>query len=171
LSSIPVFYLGYLGLYLFSRFTGMLPIHYPLGPQRGNPLASYLLPILVLGFGNDSISEIVRLVSTEFGRVTASDYAVAAKARGESALGSAVNEGILIPLVSIVFSKVPLLIGGAVIVENVFNWPGMGRLAFQSTLDRDLPTLVVIAFLSVILVRGGMICRELILYHLRPREV
>jgi peptide/nickel transport system permease protein len=171
MSSIPVFYLGYLALYLFSRFTGLLPIHYPLGPERGNPLVAYVLPILVLGFGNDSISELVRLISIEFGRVTGSDYAVAAKARGESALRSAVNEGILVPLVSIVFSKVPLLIGGAVIVEHVFNWPGMGRLALQSTLDRDLPTLVVIAFLSVLLVRGGMILKECILYFLKPREV
>jgi len=170
MSSIPVFYLGYLVLYLFSRYTGMLPIYYPGGIERGNPLVSYILPILVLGLSNDSISEIVRLISNELGRVMGKDYVVASKARGEAVLASSVNEGIVIPLVSIIFSKIPFLIGGAVIVEYVFNWPGMGRLAFQSTLDRDLPVLVVITFLSVIFVRAGMMVKELILFYFNPRE-
>jgi ABC-type dipeptide/oligopeptide/nickel transport system permease component len=46
----------------------------------------------------------------------------------------------------------------------------MGRLAFQSTLDRDLPVLIVIAFLSVLLVRAGMLLKECILFYFRPRE-
>jgi peptide/nickel transport system permease protein len=76
----------------------------------------------------------------------------------------------MIPLVSIIFSKVPFIIGGAVIVEHVFNWPGMGRLAFQATLDRDLPVLIVIAFLSVLCVRGGMLIKELALYYFNIGE-
>jgi peptide/nickel transport system permease protein len=170
MSTIPVFYLGYLVLYIVSRYTGVLPIYYPQGSGRGNPLLSFMLHILVLGFGNESISEIVRLISTELERVMHSDYAVASKARGESVLWSSVNEGIMIPLISIVFSKIPFIIGGAVIVEHVFNWPGMGRLAFQATLDRDLPLLIVITFLSVLCVRGGMLLKELALLYINPHE-
>jgi len=170
MSSIPVFYLGYLVIYAVSRYTGYLPIYYPYGSERGNPLISYVLPVLVLGFGNESISEIVRLIANELERVMNTDYVVASKARGESVLRSSINEGILIPLISIIFSKIPFLIGGAVIVEHVFNWPGMGRLAFQSTLNRDLPVLIVIAFLAVLCVRSGMLLKELILYYFRPGE-
>lgn len=170
ISSIPVFYLGYLVLYLFSRYTGFLPVYYPHGSERGNPFLSYVFPILVLGFGNASVSEIVRLIDTELERVIATDYVTASKARGESVLWSSVYEGIIIPLVSIVFSKIPFLIGGAVIVEHVFNWPGMGRLAFQSTLNRDLPVLIFIAFLSVLFVRFGMILKEMILLYVNPAE-
>lgn len=170
MSSIPVFYLGYFVLYAVSRYSGSLPIYYPYGSERGNPLISYILPILVLGFGNDSISAIVRLITNELGRVMDTDYVIASKARGESVLRSSVNEGIIIPLISIIFSKIPFLIGGAVIVEHVFNWPGMGRLAFQSTLDRDMPVLIVIAFLAVLLVRAGMLLKESILYYFNPRE-
>ena len=170
MSSIPVFYLGYLVLYIVSRYTGFLPIFYPQGSERGNPLLSYILPILVLGLGNDSISEIVRLITNELGRVLSSDYVIASKARGEPVLWSSIHEGIMIPLVSIIFSKVPFIIGGAVIVEHVFNWPGMGRLAFQATLDRDLPVLIAIAFLSVLCVRGGMLIKELALYYLNIGE-
>jgi peptide/nickel transport system permease protein len=169
MSSIPVFYLGYVVLFIVSRQTGFLPIYYPQASGRGSPFLSYVLPILVLGLGNDSISEIVRLITNELGRVMDSDYVSASKARGESVLKSSINEGIIVPLVSITFSKIPFIIGGAVIVEHVFNWPGMGRLAFQSTLDRDLPMLIVIAFLSVLIVRAGMIVKEAVLYYFNPR--
>ena len=168
ISSIPVFYLGYLVLFFVSRQTGFLPIYYPdssAGPYR---FLSYVLPIIVLGVGNDAISEIVRLISSELGRVMSTDYVIASKARGESVLASSVNEGIAIPLVSIVCARIPFLIGGAVIIEYVFNWPGMGRLAFQSTLDRDLPVLIVITFLSVLMVRVGMILKEILLYVFNP---
>ncbi len=170
MSSIPVFYFGYLVLYVISRYTGFLPIYYPQGAERGNPIISYVLPILVLGFGNESISEIVRLIANELERVMHTDYVIASKAMGESVLWSSVNEGIMIPLVSIVFSKIPFIIGGAVIVEHVFNWPGMGRLAFQATLDRDLPVLIVIAFLAVLCVRVGMILKEILLSYINPIE-
>jgi peptide/nickel transport system permease protein len=170
LSSIPVFYLGYLSLYLVSRYTGYLPIFYPHGAERGNPVLSYVLPILVLGFGNESISEIVRLIANELRRVMHTNYVTASKARGEAVLRSSFHEGLLIPLVSIIFAKVPFIIGGAVIVEYVFNWPGMGRLAFQSALDRDLPVLIVITFLSVICVRSGMLIKEMLLLSIDPER-
>ncbi len=169
-SSIPVFYFGYLVLYLVSRHMGYLPIYYVQGNGKGSRVLAYVLPILVLGLGNNSICEIVRLITTELDRVISTDYVAASRASGESILASAAGEGILIPLVSIVFSKVPFIIGGAVIVEQVFNWPGMGRLAFQSTLDRDMPVLIVIAFLSVLMVRVGMVVRNILLFHLNPRE-
>lgn len=171
ISSIPVFYFGYLVLYLVSRYTGSLPVYYPRVGLEERGALSYMLPILVLGLGNDAISELVRLIASELGRVIRTDYVMAARARGHSALKSASTEGIFIPLVSIVFSKVPFLIGGAVIVEHVFSWPGMGRLAFQSTLNRDMPVLIVIAYLSVLLVRAGMIARELILSQLQCGDV
>jgi peptide/nickel transport system permease protein len=170
ISSIPVFFLGYLVLYLVSRYTGVLPIYYLNEAQRGKPILSYILPIIVLGVGNDSISEIVRLVGGELERVMSEDYVVASKARGERVLQSSVHEGIIIPIISIIFSKIPFLIGGAVIVEHVFNWPGAGRLAFQATLDRDLPVLVVIAFLSVLFVRAATLIKGMVLYYYQTSE-
>jgi peptide/nickel transport system permease protein len=168
ISSIPVFYLGYLVLFLVSRQTGFLPIFYPDSMSGKYRFLSYVLPIVVLGMGNDAISEIVRLISTELGRVMSTEYVIASKARGELVLASSVNEGIAIPLVSIVFAKIPFLLGGAVIIEYVFNWPGMGRLAFESTLNRDLPVLIVIAFLAVLMVRAGMILKQILLYIFNP---
>ena len=124
----------------------------------------------MLGVGNDSISEIVRLIGGELERVMSEDYVTASRARGERVLQSAVHEGIIIPIISIIFSKIPFLIGGAVIVEHVFNWPGAGRLAFQATLDRDLPVLVVIAFLSVLFVRAATLIKGMVLYYYQSSE-
>ena len=169
-SSIPVFFLGYLVIYLFSRYSNFIPV-YSSNMIGKNRFLVFVLPILVLGIGNDSVSEFVRIISDELSRVMSSDYVIASKARGESVIRSSVNEGILIPLVTIVFSRIPFLIGGAIIVEYVFSWPGMGRLAFQSTLNRDLPVLVVIAFLSVLMVRGGMILKDLILNIINPQDI
>jgi len=169
-SSIPVFFLGYVVIFLVARNTGIIPIYFPRASGRGNPVLSFILPIIVLGIGNDSVSEIVRLISNELGRVMASDYVIASKGRGESVLKSSFNEGVLLPMISIIFSRVPFLIGGAIIVEYVFNWPGMGRLAFQSTLSRDLPVLGVIAFLSVITVRAGMILKEILFTFINPKS-
>jgi peptide/nickel transport system permease protein len=170
ISSIPVFFLGYLVLYLVSRYTGVLPIYYLSETQRGKPVLSYILPIIVLGVGNDSISEIVRLVGGELERVMSKEYVIASKARGERVLKSSVHEGIIIPIISIIFSKIPFIIGGAVIVEHVFNWPGAGRLAFQATLDRDLPMLVVVAFLSVLFVRAATLIKDMVLYYYQRSE-
>ena len=169
-SSIPVFFLGYLVIYLFTRYSNFIPIYSASIGSKKHFLA-FILPIIVLGLGNDSVSEFVRIISDELSRVMSTDYVIASKARGESVIRSSVKEGILIPLVTIVFSRIPFLIGGAIIVEYVFNWPGMGRLAFQSTLNRDLPVLVVIAFLSVLMVRGGMILKNLFLNFINPKEV
>ena len=113
ISSIPVFFLGYLVLYLVSRYTGVLPIYYLSEAQRGKPILSYILPIVVLGVGNDSISEIVRLIGNELERVMSKDYVIASKARGERVLQSSVHEGIIIPIISIIFSKIPFIIGAA----------------------------------------------------------
>jgi peptide/nickel transport system permease protein len=170
ISSIPVFFLGYLVIFIVSRYTGFIPILSLSVPGRSKPLFSYFLPILVLGLGNDSISEIVRLVGGELERVMSEDYVIASKARGEKAIGASVHEGILIPLISIVFSKIPFIIGGAVVVEHVFNWPGMGRLAFQATLERDLPVVVIIAFLLVLFVRIATLVKEMVLYYYRRSE-
>jgi peptide/nickel transport system permease protein len=170
ISSIPVFFLGYLVLFIVSRYTGFMPILSLSEPGQGKPLFAYILPILVLGLGNDSISEIVRLVGGELERTMSEDYVIASRARGENVLRASIHEGILIPLISIVFSKIPFIIGGAVIVEHVFNWPGMGRLAFQATLDRDLPVLIIIAFLSVLFLRVATLLKEMVLYYYRTSE-
>ena len=170
ISSIPVFFLGYLVLFVVSRYTGFLPVFTVSTPTRGMPFLSFILPIVVLGLGNDSISEIVRLIGGELERVMSLDYVIAAKARGENVLQAAVHEGIAIPLISVVFSKIPFIIGGAVVVEHVFNWPGMGRLAFQATLDRDLPVLIIIAFLSVLFVRTTTLLKDMVLYSYRTSE-
>ena len=93
----------------------------------------------MLGVGNGTISEVIRYLRDEMGRVMAEDYIRTARAKGASVWKHSFKEGLLIPVTEIIASKIPFILGGAVIVEQVFNWPGMGRMAWQAAQDRDYP--------------------------------
>src|SRR6185369_10946800 len=81
----------------------------------------------------------------ELSRVLAEDYIRTARAKGAPVWRHAFKEGFLIPVTEIMSAKIPFLLGGAVIVEQVFNWPGMGRMAWQAAQDRDFPVIMGIA--------------------------
>ena len=93
----------------------------------------------MLGVGNGTISEVIRSLRDEMGRVMAEDYIRTARAKGASVWKHSFKEGLLIPVTEIIAAKIPFILGGAVIVEQVFNWPGMGRMAWQAAQDRDYP--------------------------------
>jgi len=76
-----------------------------------------------------------------------------ARAKGASVWKHAFKEGVLIPITEIIAAKIPFILGGAVVVEQVFNWPGMGRMAWQAAQDRDYPLIMGITLLAAIIVR------------------
>lgn len=170
LSALPVFWLGYIVIYFFTHKLGLFPLAFGFssGEQKYRWLFQ-LLPILVLGVGNGTISEVIRFLRQEMGRVMAEDYICTARAKGASVLKHSFKEGLLIPVTEIVASKIPFILGGAVIVEQVFNWPGMGRMAWQAAQDRDYPVIMGIAILAAILVRMGSLFQSVVYVIVNPR--
>lgn len=167
-SALPVFWLGYIVIYFFTHKLGLFPLAF--GFATGWQKWLYmLLPIVVLGLGNGTISEVVRYLRDEMGRVMAEDYIRTAKAKGASIWRHAFKEGLLIPVTEIIASKVPFILGGAVIVEQVFNWPGMGRMAWQAAQDRDYPVIMGIAIVAAILVRMGSLFQSVVYVAVNPR--
>jgi peptide/nickel transport system permease protein len=130
---------------------------------------SFTVPILVLGIGNGALSEVIRHLREEMSRVMAEDYIRAARAKGASVWRHAFKEGILLPVTEIVASKIPFIIGGAVIVEQVFNWPGMGRMAWQAAQDRDFPLIMGIAIVTAAFVRLGSLLQRVVYIAVNPR--
>ncbi|MDH4164186.1 MAG: ABC transporter permease [Nitrospirota bacterium] len=128
-----------------------------------------LLPIIVLGIGNGTISEVIRSLREEMGRVMEEDYIRTARAKGASVWQHAFKEGFLIPVTEIVAAKIPFILGGAVIVEQVFNWPGMGRMAWQAAQDRDYPVIMGIAIVAAMLVRMGSLFQSVVYVMVNPR--
>ncbi len=166
-SALPVFWLGYIVLYVFMHKFGLFPVFSGTG-QRFGMLYS-LLPIFVLGVGNGTISEVIRYLRDEMGRVMAEDYIRTARAKGAPVWKHSFKEGLLIPVTEIISSKIPFILGGAVIVEQVFNWPGMGRMAWQAAQDRDFPVIMGIAMMAAVFVRMGSMLQRVVYVMVNPR--
>jgi len=168
-SALPVFWLGYVVIYLFLHKFGIFPLASGApGSAQGTNRLYLLLPIVVLGLGNGTLSEVIRHLREEMGRVLSEDYVRTARAKGASVWNHAFKEGFLIPVTEIVASKIPFILGGAVIVEQVFNWPGMGRMAWQAAQDRDFPVIMGIAVLAAVFVRTGSLLQRFVYVLVNP---
>lgn len=168
-SALPVFWLGYLIIYIFMKKFGLFPLAFGFSNSQKLSWWYFLLPVLVLGVGNGTMSEIVRYLREEMGRVFSEDYIRTALAKGASIWKHSLKEGFLIPITEIIASKIPFILGGAVVVEQVFNWPGMGRMAWQAAQDRDYPVIMAIALLAAIFVRLGGLFQRMVYIMVNPR--
>ncbi len=170
ISALPVFWLGYIVIYFFTHKLGLFPLAFGFSSVGQKFRWLYmLLPIFVLGVGNGTISEVIRFLRQEMERVMAEDYIRTARAKGASVWRHAFKEGMLIPVTEMIAAKIPFILGGAVIVEQVFNWPGMGRMAWQAAQDRDYPVIMGIAILAAVLVRMGSLFQTLVYVVTNPR--
>lgn len=167
-SALPVFWLGYVVIYLFMHTFGLFPLAFGSSGSGGPNRLYLLLPIAVLGLGNGTLSEVIRHLREEMGRVLSEDYIRTARAKGAPVWRHAFKEGFLIPVTEIVASKIPFLLGGAVIVEQVFNWPGMGRMAWQAAQDRDFPVIMGIAVIAAVFVRAGSLLQRVVYVAVNP---
>lgn len=168
ISSLPVFWLGYIAIYISTEYFDYFPLSVGRGSDEGMDWAQFLIPVLVLGLGSGIISEVVRHVRMEVARVMAEEYIRTARAKGAAVWRHAFKEGFLLPLTEIFAAKIPFILGGAIIVEQVFNWPGMGRMAWQAAQDRDFPVIMAIAIMAAILVRGGSLIQRLVQAAVTP---
>jgi peptide/nickel transport system permease protein len=104
--------------------------------------------------------------------VLSADYIRSARAKGLPERVVLVKHALrntLIPIVTIVGLQFGNLFAGAVLVETVFSWPGMGRLVFDSILRRDYPTLMAVLFFSAMLVMIANILTDMVYRLIDPR--
>ena len=133
--SMPQFWLGLLLMLYISVELGLLPV--AAGGWRG-----LLLPAFTLGITNSAI--IARLTRSSMIEIFNQDFMRTARAKGLPRsivlYRHALRAG-LIPVVTMTGMLFTVLMGGAVVIENVFSWNGLGRLAIQAILQRDYPTI------------------------------
>lgn len=168
-SALPIFWLGYIVIYLFIHYLGLFPLLSGSSENQQHAWLFFVTPILVLGVGNGALSEIVRTLREEIARVLAEDYIRTARAKGAPVWRHAFKEGFLIPVTEIIAGKIPSVLGGAVIVEQVFNWPGLGRMAWQAAQDRDYPVIMGIALVTAAFVRLGSLAQRIVFTTVNPR--
>jgi ABC-type dipeptide/oligopeptide/nickel transport system permease component len=162
--SAPTFFLGILFILLFSLKAGLLPTS-----GRGGA-AHLVLPALTLGaFAMASVARLTRSAVLE---VLGADFVRTARAKGLAERVVVVKHTLknaALPIVTITGLQLGTLLGGAVVTETVFAWPGIGRLAIQSIYNRDYPVVQCTVFLSAVLFIVINFCIDLVYGLLDPR--
>jgi ABC-type dipeptide/oligopeptide/nickel transport system permease component len=134
--SIPSFFLGLSLMLFFSVYLGWLPL------TGMDSWKNIILPTLTLGIPNAAI--ISRITRSSLIEVLNQDYVRTARAKGLKESIVVGHHGVrnaLIPVVTVVGLQMGYLLGGAVVTETVFAWPGIGRLIVQSIAARDFPVV------------------------------
>jgi len=150
-TSVPSWWLGLSIIVLMSGTIGW----FPNGQGNGSPwdwARHIILPAVLLGLGG--LITFTRFVRSEVLEVISQDYVRTARAKGlaERVVQRAhILRNALIPVVTLLGSLLPALLGGAVITESIFNWPGMGRLFLEAASARDYPLLLGMLLLGTVL--------------------
>jgi peptide/nickel transport system permease protein len=179
LLSVPGFWLGLMLILLFARQLGWLPaggMHaadaalLPAGARLLDLLRHLALPVLTLALG--SFMATARYVRAALDEALGQDFILAARARGigeRRLLWRHALPHALLPLVTLAGLHLPQLLGGAVVVEVVFGWPGLGRVAVEAIGARDYPVVMAVTLLSAVLVTAGSLLADLGYRRADPR--
>jgi peptide/nickel transport system permease protein len=171
--AMPVFWFGLMLQILFAVKLGWLPSAgmHSAGQTGLLDLARHIaLPAFTIAIG--SIAGWSRYVRASTLEVMNQDYIRTARAKGlreQSVLLGHVLKNSLIPFVTVVSIDIPLYLTGAVLVETVFSWPGMGRLFYDSLTVRDYPVLMGILILGAVLIIMGNLIADVLYGLLDPR--
>ena len=159
-ASMPVFWLGIVLMVIFSLWLGWLPASGMYAPYGGGGLrdlfAHLVLPAVTLAAA--SVTIIARLTRATMLETLGQDYVRTARAKGlgeRMVVWRHALKNALIPIVTVVGVQAGYLLGGAVLTETVFAWPGVGTLVVQGILARDMPLVqggVLVIALSFVVV-------------------
>lgn len=162
--AIPNFWLGPILILVFAYWLGWLPVSGMQGP------ASLLLPAVTLGTALAALQS--RMIRTALLEELGQDYIRAARARGFSNLRVVLRHALrnaLLPVTTVLGLQLGALLTGAVVTEQIFNWPGVGQLLIDSIQKRDYPVVqACILFISVTYVSVNLLT-DLIYAVLDPR--
>jgi peptide/nickel transport system permease protein len=172
--SIPVFWLAILLIIVFSVTLGWLPsagmrtVGVP--ATLGDLLRHLVMPSLVLA--TFPLAQLMRYVRSSMVDVLAQDYVRTARAKGLSETATLCRHALrnaLIPMVTVLGVLTPRLLGGAVITETIFAWPGLGRLAVEAAITRDYPVIMGATLLVAGLVILSNLVTDLLYIVIDPR--
>ena len=173
-ASMPSFWLGIVLIVVFALWLGWLPASGMYAPYGGGGLrdllAHLVLPAVTLAAA--SVTIVARLTRAAMLEVLGQDYIRTARAKGVIESAVVLRHGLknaLIPIVTVIGVQAGYLLGGAVLTETVFAWPGVGTLMVQGILARDFPLVqgcVLVVALSFVLINLAV---DLLYASLDPR--
>lgn len=170
--SIPSFWVGIMVVVFPSIWWGWSPpiLNIPIWEDPIGNLKMYILPAAILGMAINGVN--MRLTRTMMLEVVREDYIRTAYAKGLSEKVVVLRHALknaLIPVVTVIGLNVPVVIGGSVIIEQIFGLPGMGRLAVEAAFLRDYPVIVGVTLVFSLFVLVIILITDLSYAFLDPR--
>ena len=156
-SSIPSFFLSLLLIYIFTVKLGWLPSSgmTTLGTDGGflDVAKHMIMPVAVLAFSMAGSN--IRYIRSSMLEILQQDYLRTARAKGighNKVIYKPALRNALVPIVTVIGMQIPTLFGGAVIIEQIFSWPGLGLLTMTAISNRDYPVIMGVCLLSAVVV-------------------
>jgi peptide/nickel transport system permease protein len=178
LISIPGFFFAYILIILVVTH-----LHVPVigmesfGVTGASPIVKFMdrtwhlvLPSILGATGG--IAVLSRYVRSQMLEIIGMDYVRTARAKGlddDTVYYRHALRNALLPFVTMFGLILPGLIGGSVIIESIFSWPGMGRMAYEAILARDYPIILTLNFITAVLVLVGTLISDLLYMAVDPR--
>jgi peptide/nickel transport system permease protein len=177
--SIPGFWLALMLVLIFSVNLGWLPTSqtrsldyefFSLGQKIFDRLWHLVLPVFVLGIA--SAAGKARYMRNRLLEVLNEEYVLAARARGLRERAVILKHALrnaMIPLITILGLHLPFLLGGSVLIESIFAWPGLGTLAVGAVSGRDYPLIMATTMIAAVLVVIGNLLADITYVLFDPR--
>lgn len=172
-TSIPSFFLSLIFIYLFNVKLGWLPSSgmQSAGGARGlfDLLRHMIMPVMVLAISIAGSN--TRYVRSAVLEILQKDYVRTAKAKGIGrflTINKHALRNALIPIVTVIGMQIPTLFGGAVIIEQIFSWPGLGLITMNAIINRDYPVIMGVALLTAVVVLLANLITDIIYALIDP---
>jgi peptide/nickel transport system permease protein len=172
--STPVYLTGLLALYFFALRLGWFPAGGYSTPGEpfsvSDRLSHLVLPAAIIAI--NYIAQTMRYTRSAMLEVLSQDYVRTARAKGLSDQIVIVRHAFrnaLLPIVTLIGASVPALIGGAIFIESIFGWPGIGRLLLGGVESRDYPIIIGITFVLAIVTLVTNLATDVLYAFIDPR--
>ncbi|MCH5254600.1 MAG: ABC transporter permease [Lachnospiraceae bacterium] len=169
-SSVPGFFLSLLLIYIFTIRLKLLPSSgmMTLGTDggAGDVARHMVMPVIVLAASMAGSN--IRYIRSAVLEILQQDYLRTARAKGIGRFKVIYKHALrnaLVPIVTVIGMEIPVLFGGAIIIEQVFSWPGLGLMTMSAISNRDYPVIMGVCLLSAVVVLIGNLLTD-ILYAL-----
>ncbi|TAH75021.1 MAG: ABC transporter permease [Anaerolineaceae bacterium] len=166
-TSIPSFFLSLIFIYLFTVKLGWLPSSgiRTVGGDGGliDLIRHMIMPVLVLAISIAGSN--TRYVRSAVLEILQKDYVRTAKSKGIGrflTINKHALRNALIPIVTVIGMQIPYLFGGAVIVEQIYSWPGLGLITMNAIMSRDYPVIMGVALLTAVVVLMANLITDII---------
>lgn len=172
--SLPVYLSGLVGLYLFSLRFDWFPSGGYSTPGEpfslGDRLHHLVLPAAIIAV--NYIAQTMRYTRSAMLEVLGQDYVRTARAKGlreQVVIGRHALRNALLPVVTIIGALLPNLLGGAVFIESIFGWPGLGRLFLEGVGQRDYPLIMGMTMVLAVLILIANLMTDVVYAFVDPR--